>query len=145
MADLEMLRNEIKNFSNEFRKQDLPPIEESGVYFLNKQGNESVLGWPDSYPLGNRRGVYGIFNEETLIYVGKASQQDLCYRLSDYFRYGSNRECETKPGHTWSSEPTSLVVFAVPEEMPFEASALEEYLISKLSNELKDNKIGKNA
>jgi len=37
-----------------------------------------------------------------------------------------------------------VITWAVPKDMPFEASALEEFLIKELAAELPDNTAGKN-
>ncbi len=50
-----------------------------------------------------------------------------------YCHFGGNEEqcffCED----TWKTEPRFVVIVAMPEQSPFEAPALEEFLISKLS------------
>ncbi|MDC5806563.1 hypothetical protein OPW36_05530 [Vibrio europaeus] len=81
-----------------------------------------------------------------MLYIGKASLQDLGYRLSSYFVYSGDRQSAVpKKGHTWSKQPTSVVTWAVPREYFFEATALEEYLIFNLKDHLPDNTVGKSS
>jgi len=59
-----------------------------------------------------------------LLYIGKAD--NLGTRLSSYFRYGGEGQCETKDD--WGEgEPCFLITVPVGEK--FEASSLEEFLI----------------
>uniref|UniRef100_UPI001BE3D448 hypothetical protein n=2 Tax=Vibrio anguillarum TaxID=55601 RepID=UPI001BE3D448 len=77
-------------------------------------------------------------------YIGKASWQQLGYRLGSYFRYSIDRKSGIpKKNDVWSKPPTHLITWAVPDELFFEASALEEYLIFKLGSLLPDNVLGK--
>jgi hypothetical protein len=88
--------------------------------------------------------VYAIFSGNELIYLGKASLQDLGYRVGSYFVYSKDRQSAIpRNGHTWSKPPTSIVTWAVPRDLFFEASALEEFLIFNLKEQLPDNTIGK--
>lgn len=145
---LEQLRSSVDEYSTKFRKEGLPKVVEGEIYSLDQsmaiRGVNAKLFWPDDYwPNTDRRGVYAIFFHERLLYIGKASQQDLGYRLSTYFRKeaGTGR-CVTTPGYSWTDTdlPTHVVTWAVPECMPFEASALEEYLIERHSPP--DNTLG---
>jgi len=147
MAYLNDVRQRISEYCSRYRREGLPQIEESPIYILNEdyagENSTSDLRWPDTYPLAERRGVYAIFGASGLLYIGKASFQTLGSRLSNYFRYDENKQnCITNPKHTWSTLPTHLVAWAVPNDMPFEASALEEYLISSFNGDLPDSRIG---
>lgn len=149
MATIGDLRNAIAEFCDKYRKEGLPPIEESPVYSLDKstviEGFEPQLFWPDTWPHSDRNGIYAIFSQQQLLYIGKASFQSLGYRLSSYFRYGKDGKAETRPNHTWTNPPTHVIAWAVPLDMPFEAGAIEEFLISALNRELVDNTTGKRA
>ena len=149
-SDLEKLRSKVLFYSQNYRRDDVGKIEEGEIYGLsdgvNIRGCSPRLYWPAVWPNADARGVYAIFSHEKLLYIGKASQQALGNRLSSYFQYGKTKSiCITNPQHNWSSKPTHVVTWAVPKEMFFEASALEEYLINELKNELPDNTAGKNA
>jgi len=90
--------------------------------------------WPEEWPNAGRSGVYLIFGEDRdLLYVGKASMSNsLGARLSSYFGYDENK-VHCKVCHkSWHKKPCYIVSVAVPENMLFEAPALEEFLISKL-------------
>ena len=150
MATLETLRNKIEEYKLKYRKESLPPIEESQIYSLNRnitiKGASPILFWPDTWPHSDSRGIYAIFSHDTLLYIGKASQQPIGNRLGSYFKYGEEKYISvTAPGHVWSNPPTHVVTWAVPEDMFFEASAIEEFLIKELATELPDNTAGKNA
>lgn len=147
MVTLDDVRKRISDYCFIYRKEGLPPIQESPIYILNEnykgQPCESETRWPGIYPLADKYGVYAIFGVSNLLYIGKASLQPIGNRLSTYFRYAENKkDCITNPQHTWSAPPTHVVVWAVPDEMPFEASALEEYLIFSFKGYLSDNRIG---
>lgn len=147
MISLHDVRKLISNYCIYYRKEGLPPIQESSVYILNENYTGEVCGyesrWPNTYPLADNYGVYAVFGVMGLLYIGKASFQKIGNRLSSYFRYAENKkDCITNPQHTWSAPPTHIVVWAVPDDMPFEASALEEFLIGSLKGNLPDNRIG---
>lgn len=148
MASLKELKKAVKIYSNKFRRDGVEALIEGDVYSLDAsieiRSTTPTLYWPATWPLSHRRGVYAIFSNEELLYIGKASQQALGYRLSSYFKQVDGK-CEVASGHTWSSQPTHVVTWAVPENMFFEASALEEFLIDHFKYELPDNTVGKSA
>jgi excinuclease UvrABC nuclease subunit len=85
-----------------------------------------------------------ILNRELeVLYVGKASQGPIGGRLAHYFKYNPDRKTcrvvHAGPGG-WSSPPIYVVGVAVPDELAFEAAALEEYLIRELQPS--DNTLG---
>ncbi|MFH0261368.1 hypothetical protein ACGRH2_13255 [Vibrio barjaei] len=146
MATLEEIDSLVSCYCANYRRVDLPQIQRSEIYSLSSDNNkhkDAKLFWPETWPNCNERGVYAIFSDSEVLYIGKASLQDLGYRLSSYFVYSSDRKSAVpKAGHSWSKPPTSIVTWAVPKEMFFEASALEEFLISKLKGQLPDNVVG---
>jgi hypothetical protein len=148
MASLISLKNAVEEYSDKFRRCDVEALIEGDIYSLDESIEVSsispTLYWPATWPLSHRRGIYAIFSHEELLYIGKASQQALGCRLSSYFKQIDGK-CEVASGHTWSSQPTHIVTWAVPENMFFEASALEEFLIDYFNNELPDNTVGKSA
>ncbi|GHA04884.1 hypothetical protein GCM10008090_12970 [Arenicella chitinivorans] len=142
MVTIDQIDSAVKDFEKTFRHPDLPPIEQSDLYLLRPLGDQ--FGWPSGYPFGDRYGIYAICNDIQVLYIGKASQQPLCYRISSYFRYGEDKKsCVVAAQHVWSSEPSSVVTWAVPDESFFEASALEEYLLARFIDDLPDNRIGR--
>jgi excinuclease UvrABC nuclease subunit len=104
-----------------------PGEENSGVSVAS--------GWPKEYPNSSRKGVYAIFGRTgKLLYIGKASMNHyIGSRLGAYFRYEKlTRACE--PIHNgWRERPSYIATVAVPDNMSFEAPALEEYLIQRLN------------
>ena len=148
MASLKKLQDTIKEYSARYRRADVDELEQGEVYSLDKsvdiRSTTPSLYWPATWPLSHRRGIYAIFSHEELLYIGKASQQAIGYRLSSYFKKVDGM-CSIAQGHSWSSPPTHVVTWAVPDLMFFEASALEEYVIHQLKDELPDNTVGKNS
>jgi hypothetical protein len=86
--------------------------------------------WTDNWPFAWSPGVYMIYSESLdLMYIGKASMNRyLGQRLGDYF--GGSTTCI--PKKNWLQTARFVINIAVPEETPFEAPALEEFLIKKL-------------
>jgi len=148
MASLQDIEFLVNRFSNEYRRSDLPKIIQSGVYSLNSPSETKVrsdLFWPETWPNCENRGIYAIFSNEILLYVGKASLQNLGNRLSNYFIYSQDKQSGIpKRDHKWSSPPTHIVTWAVPDDYFFEASALEEFIIFNLKKQLPDNILGTN-
>ena len=143
MAELQDVRNLVLEYSKNYRKESLAEIIEGKKYSL--LDNKNGPGWPDRWINCNERGVYAVFSGDKLLRIGKASHQGMGFRLSSYFRYGEEKQCVTTPGQKWTKTPTSVSTWAVPKDMPFEASALEEFLIGRLGDELPDNAVGKNS
>ncbi|MGC9403650.1 hypothetical protein ACP43V_14465, partial [Vibrio genomosp. F10 str. 9ZC157] len=147
MASLKDIDNLVLRFSLEYRRAELPPIRRSEIYSLFSDKSivpNAKLYWPETWPNSGERGVYAIFSRGKVLYIGKASLQDLGYRVGSYFMYSPDRKSAIpKSGHTWSQQPTSIVTWAVPKELFFEASALEEFLIFNLNSQLPDNTVGK--
>ena len=81
------------------------------------------------WPFSDDKGVYAILHHDMVLYIGKASHQGMGYRLGSYF----DKDGNPKQGHTWTEIPTHVVTWKVPEDSPFEASALEEFLIRELA------------
>lgn len=148
MATIKDIEYLVKRFSEKYRHPDLPEINQSPIYSLKCQLETKIkadLFWPDTWPNCEKRGVYAIFSEDELLYIGKASLQNLGSRLSCYFIYSKDRLSGIpKKEHIWSKTPTNIVTWAVPDGCFFEASALEEFLIFNLKHELPDNVLGAN-
>ena len=141
MVTLNNINDAIERYEDNFRHPNLDRIEQSEIYKLSPLDGE--YGWSETYPLGHRCGVYAICCNSEVLYIGKASQQPLSHRLSSYFRYSEDRiNFAVNKNHNWSKTPTSIVTWAVPDNSPFEATSLEEYLLSKFVSDLPDNKLG---
>lgn len=128
--------NATTKFHAEWRHPRLPPLEYSEVYSLFPQ--ESIdtptrTNWPDIWPLANRPGVYLVFSAKMqLLYVGKSAS--LGRRLSNYFQWSSRRGSPCRIVHTgWKTRPVFIATVAVAES--FEASALQEFLITRVHPE----------
>jgi hypothetical protein len=132
-------------FASRHRHSDFPPLEAGGpLDFLPSlpvpAGIVPQGGWTDpQWPFAEIAGVYLIYSESfDLLYVGKSSMSQ-CLRKRLYRHFGGGVTCVLND--PWPQAPRFIVNIAVPEEMPFEAPALEEYLIKKLQPLL--NAVGK--
>ncbi|MCZ6743984.1 MAG: GIY-YIG nuclease family protein [Alphaproteobacteria bacterium] len=118
----------LRDYERKYRGPGHGKLEVSKPYDLKTD-------WPDRWYLAAEQGVYLIFDENKhLLYVGKASMEsNLGARLSSYFQYDPNNrnKCITNPRHDWGADKPRYVQ-AIAVEEPFEAPALEEYIISQL-------------
>jgi len=132
---LAQVRRCLDEYQEKYRRPGLPALELRGMYALfPEEGLADFVEarWNDQYPNADREGVYLIFGRTgMLLYVGKASMgASMGGRLGTYFA-GKN-ECRLL-STDWTERPTYVATIAVPEGMSFEAPALEEYLIRRLS------------
>jgi len=129
MATLEDVQSLVTFYEKTYRHPDLAPFD-----FINpvKLGENPICP-----PKAARSGVYIIFSGKELLYIGKSSSKNkaIWHRIVDHIY--SNRKSK------WYAEATHFVGWAVLDDSPFEASALEEFLIFKLRNTLKYNTVGK--
>lgn len=115
-----------------YRKEGLPQLEISKPLDIlshkpQKHDFDIELTWKDPWPHANRAGVYLVYDENAeLIYIGTATV--IGNRLYTYFGGGS--ECVYR--EQWGTPPRYIRIIAVPAEMPFEAQALEAFLIARL-------------
>ena len=128
----------IADYTAKYRRPEFPPFEVSGLYDLfpakpHTCATPPTHSWPVPYPFDQRAGTYLIYSESLeLLYVGKASMGScIGKRLWTYFHYAADQECTLKHS-TWTQPPRFLLIVAAPEGMPFEAPALEEFLIGRL-------------
>ena len=132
MNDLE---EAVLEYSFSFRHPNRSPIDISERYELfpvSQPVNANEAKWPNGYPFADKFGVYVMYSKEMeLIYIGKASIGYLGSRVSAYFGYlePRNRSSGCKIRDEWSKDPYYIYCLAVPDDSPFEAAALEEYLI----------------
>ena len=126
------LRSKIEYYESTYRHPGLERFAVGNPYALFPTGNE--MGWDKEWPNSRRAGVYLIYGENRLLYVGTASK--LGPRLANYFQYdfpgGKGNQCKIVH-NGWTEVPKYVVTVAVPEGSRFEASALEEYLIGELA------------
>jgi hypothetical protein len=134
----------LSEYISRYRRSDLPPVEVSeplDLYpSLPAPANFSPkVTWANPWPFGDRAGLYLIYNGSLeLLYIGKASMSRcLGNRLWEYF--GCGAACAPKA--EWLKPARFVITIAVPKEMPFEAPAIEEFLIRKLKP--KSNGTGK--
>jgi hypothetical protein len=141
---LRRLRDEIDRFCDSFRPAGLPEFH-LGIpldLYPERQPLERlspILTWADQWPYHDYPGVYSLFDEQfDILYIGKASMgRCLGKRLYEYF--GSAEICI--PKHDWLLPVRYVVNTSCVKGFAFEAPALEEYLISRISPKL--NGVGK--
>ncbi|HVM48392.1 MAG TPA: hypothetical protein VMU04_10210 [Candidatus Acidoferrum sp.] len=125
-------------YKQHLRRHDLPPLEPmSGLQALFPDlelAPEVTSKWPEGWPCGADPGVYFIFGTGVrLLYVGKASMgANIGSRLSTWFKETPGRGCRVVHSG-WSEQPRFVAALRVPAGMAFEAPALEEFLIDRLS------------
>lgn len=121
----------LQRYKASFRKDGLPDWERGELLalFPDEFQGQATRTWHDSWPFGNRAGVYFVFGERMqLLYIGKASMNScMGARLSNWFWGPSEGTCNVSG--TWSVTPRFVQTLAMPLAMPFEAPALEEFLI----------------
>src|SRR5467141_456067 len=130
------IQNAVTTFHADWRHPRLVPLETSEAYSLfpdETRDTPTNANWPANWPLADRPGVYLIFGAKMqLLYVGKSAT--LGYRLSSYFRWSAGKGSPCRIVHTtWKTRPTFIATVAVTE--PFEAAALEKYLIARVHPE----------
>lgn len=133
MANLSQLRDLVSEYEAKYRVPNSEPFKYVEPYELG-----CGQFWPEVTT--THRGVYGIFSNETLLYIGKVTGRTrvICHRMNDYFEIRGDFSYRGAK-HNWSQTPTHFVAWAVPHETFFEASSLEEFLIERLQSELPDN------
>jgi len=139
MKTYEDVKKQIETYVKNFRRNDVDDLEISDLYDLfpghkAKISRKVTAKWPDYYPYPERRGVYIIFDDRlNLLYIGKASMGNfLGNRLAGYFGYADDRQTCKIWHDNWTKQPRYIMTIAVPKDMPFEAPALEEYLVTSL-------------
>ena len=127
----------IEQYQSKYRREDLPSLVVSGLYDLfSERGSDQQISlrWPDPWQSAVSAGVYIMLDEGlSILYVGKASlRNSLGSRLAGYFgyfQYPHDRRCKILSSN-WTTLPRYVVTVGV--AYPFEAPALEEYLIGEL-------------
>ncbi len=143
MPPLAAVLEKVDEYASTYRGSSLPDLEISGLYDLfPKDGVEppADIAWPDPYEHGDRAGVYLVLTEDLAVgYIGMSKR--IGVRLSDYFVYEKAGEgCFLRHSDSWVMKPRYIFTIAVPEESPFEAYSLEQFLIREFKSELTDNK-----
>lgn len=125
----------VSEYILEHRNPNLPVLEISAPLDLFPSlplppGITPQFTWSDNWPFSERAGVYLVYSESfQLMYVGKSSNNQ-CLGKRLYRWFGSGDTCVLSG--VWPEQPRFVVTIAVSDKSPFEAPALEEYLIKKL-------------
>jgi hypothetical protein len=131
----------LSEYTSRFRRQELQALEPiSGLYALFpdvEMAPEVTWRWSEStpWPHGDRAGVYFVFGTGVrLLYIGKASMgAKIGNRLSHWFQYERpGRSCRVVHAG-WREQPRFVAALPVSDDMTWEAPALEEFLIQRLS------------
>lgn len=136
VARIDNLLDRIREYDENYRSEKMGQLEISEPYDISPEKEQAQIRcrgkWPEMWPYARRAGIYAFVDENLeVVYVGKASlKNSLGARISSYCGYAPDRSCQIYDG--WTNFPRYLVTVAVPEETPFEAPALEEFLISRL-------------
>lgn len=134
--------SEVKAYDRKYRHFSLPRLEISSIHKLKpfKEGSCNRFLWPQAWPHAERHGVYLMLGKNgDVLYIGKASTlRSLGARLGDYFPDKTSKKVRFYWKH-WT--PHYVITVAVPQDNPFEAASLEEYLVSTLCPE--HNTVGK--
>ncbi|MFM5138412.1 hypothetical protein [Aeromonas rivipollensis] len=130
MANINDVKAIVKEYEINYRHPKLDP-------FIYLDEFDLMNDNPACPAEAEKKGVYVIFNGDDIIYIGKSSSQNkgIWHRIVDHI-YSSRKS-------NWASEATHFVAWAVPDDSFFEASALEEFLIFKMKNNLPYNTVGK--
>jgi len=124
----------VSDYCRKFRHPDLPSLDVAPPIDLYPErplvGAAPQLEPVVSWPFAQRAGVYIMYDDALdLLYIGKVSMNRcLGQRLYEYF--GGGDVCV--PKFDWLFPVRFLVIIAMPEDSPFEAPSLEEYLIRTL-------------
>ena len=125
----------VTEYISKHRNPNLPALDISAPLDLFPSlplppGITPRFTWADNWPFSERAGVYFVYSESfDLLYIGKSSNNQ-CLGKRLYCWFGGGDTCV--PVGTWSQPPRFVVTIAVPDESPFEAPSLEEYLVRKL-------------
>lgn len=130
-----LLEQALEAYKTTFRRPELPEWDRGELLALFPDlliGNATKT-WRDSWPFGDRAGVYFVFGREMkLLYIGKASMNNcMGARLSHWFWGDCHSEC--KVHGKWSEDPFFVQSLAMPAGLEFEAPALEEFLIREIN------------
>lgn len=116
----EMLIQHLERFNNDYPRPGLDRLELSDAVRVDDRES--------SWPHCTKPGVYVLFNNSEVVYIGKAScNTNLGYRLGAHF-YTDGR-----PKADWATGVTHVRTIPVEAEHAFEAPAIEEYLIQRLN------------
>ena len=135
---LSEIKEALRVYHDRIWPEDVAPLEWSGLQALFPElelAPEVTSRWPEASPSGSRPGVYFIFGSGLrLLYVGKASMKsNIGARLSSHFKYDGSPARGCLVVGNWSEQPRCIATVPLPDEMAYQAPALEEYLIAQLS------------
>ncbi|WP_342609709.1 hypothetical protein [Vibrio tritonius] len=127
MLVLQDLENALEEFNTKYPRPNLEPLILSEKYNILEDFRRSYPG--SQYP-----GVYAIFDSKgELLRIGKASCNScLGARLSTYFEWHKTEYIGVNK-HAGYEDAIIIRTIKLPTDRGFEAPALEEFLIGKLS------------
>ena len=133
MHTIEEARKAIEEYETAHRHPSRPAFDVSSLYDLKAASPPDTPTnpqWPNEWPHARQRGVYLILDaKQQILYIGKVSLNNTFgSRLGAYFQYKDDSSCRILG--KWSGDPHFVITIAVPEDSPFEAPALEEFLIT---------------
>jgi excinuclease UvrABC nuclease subunit len=138
MAKLAALQIVLDELNEKFPRPGISKLEISPLHDLDSK-------WAEQYPSADQPGVYILLDDaEEVAYIGKASfNHNLGGRLGAHFGYGPNRTGYATRLKKWRNERLRyIVVIPLKKEHAFEASAIEEFLLSRLRPQPRLNIVG---
>ncbi len=128
MSDLERLSAALDELNARYPRPGIDPLVLSEAYDVKTD-------WVKYYPGVGKPGAYALFDEKwRLLKVGKSSG-DLGIRLGSYFRHDGQGAGQFARPSPWKSDTDARFIVAIelPPGHAFEAAAIEEFLIDRLS------------
>lgn len=123
-----MMIDTITTAKEYFLRYNIDNYNISEVYALYPKERE--YGWPDCWPGNIEAGVYIVYDQQMIpLYIGEAGF--LGRRLSCYFKYSENGDCQAK--QEWSRKPCFVQTITLSND--FERFSLEVYLIRQIQPE----------
>jgi len=125
----------LSEYISRYRRSELPLLRvgEPLDLYPSRPASASFsprLTWANPWPFADYPGVYLLYREDfELLYIGKSSMRR-CLGKRLYQHFGGGAACA--PAEEWLQPVRFVINVAVPRELPFEAPAIEEFLIRKL-------------
>ncbi|SFJ70209.1 hypothetical protein SAMN05216429_1051 [Marinobacter persicus] len=138
IGTLEDLKAKVDEYCSRYRHPEMASFSSGPLYDLFPEQESGVFRaeyrWNDTWPSNGKAGIYAFLDVDGhVVYIGKSSMKSsVSARLSSYCQYGPGKSCQLKQDQ-WKVQPRYVWIVGVPTETPFEAAALEEFLIREIT------------
>lgn len=138
IGTLDDLKAKVAEYCSRYRHPDMADFSSGPLYDLFPERESGAFRaeyrWNDTWPSNGKAGIYAFLDADgRVVYIGKSSMKSsVSARLSSYCQYGPSKTCKLKQDQ-WKVPPRYVWIVGVPTETPFEAAALEEFLIREIS------------